>query len=84
MLNKLTHSDHIVYLVGLHIYYKMIYGPYNVKFLVRLFKNPPASDFIKLFPVGVEFVRAFRNFANTPDKREVVKKEYLLVLRLFN
>ena len=30
-LNK-THSlNHIVYLVGLHIYYKMIHGPYNIK-----------------------------------------------------
>ena len=28
---KLTHYDHIVYLVGLHIHYKMIHGPYNVK-----------------------------------------------------
>ena len=30
---KLIHWDHIVYLVGLHIYYKMIHGPYNVKLL---------------------------------------------------
>ena len=27
---KFTHWDHTVYLVGLHIYYKMIHGPYNV------------------------------------------------------
>ena len=34
MLNK-THSlNHIVHLVGLHIYYKMIHGPYNVKLTV--------------------------------------------------
>ena len=31
VLNKLTHQKHFVYLVGLHIYYKMIHGPYNVK-----------------------------------------------------
>jgi hypothetical protein len=31
VLNK-THSlKHSVYLVGLHIYYKMIHGPYNIK-----------------------------------------------------
>ena len=30
-LLKLTHEDHTVYLVGLHVYYKMIHGPYNVK-----------------------------------------------------
>ena len=31
MMNK-THSfKHFVYLVGLHIYYKMIHGPYNIK-----------------------------------------------------
>ena len=30
MLNK-THSlKHLVYLVGLRIYYKMIHGPYNI------------------------------------------------------
>ena len=28
---KLILWDHIVYLVGLYIYYKMIHGPYNVK-----------------------------------------------------
>ena len=35
MLNKTYSLNHIVYLVGLHIYiyiyYKMIHGPYNVK-----------------------------------------------------
>ena len=37
MLNK-THSlKHFVYLVGLHIYYKMIHGPYNImEFLIEL------------------------------------------------
>ena len=33
---KLIHWDHIVYLVGLYIYYKMIHGPYNVKLNVSL------------------------------------------------
>ena len=31
MLNKTYSLKHFVYLVGLHIYYKMIHGPYNVK-----------------------------------------------------
>ena len=33
VLNKLTHYKHFVYLVGLHIHlsYKMIHGPYNIK-----------------------------------------------------
>ena len=26
-----------MYLVGLHIYYKMIHGPYNIKFVISLF-----------------------------------------------
>ena len=34
-MNK-THSlKHFVYLVGLHIYYKMIHGPYNLKIVVK-------------------------------------------------
>ena len=36
---KLTHWDHIVYLVGLYIYYKMIHGPYNVKLIKWKFNN---------------------------------------------
>ena len=31
MMNKTYSLKHFVYLVGLHIYYKMIHGPYNVK-----------------------------------------------------
>ena len=31
MLNKTYSLNHIVYLVGLHVYYKMIHDPYNVK-----------------------------------------------------
>ena len=33
MLNKTQSLKHFVYLVGLHIYYKMIHGPYNIKLL---------------------------------------------------
>ena len=33
MLNELTHKNHFVYLVGLHIHYKMIRGPYNIKLI---------------------------------------------------
>ena len=32
MLNKTQSSENFVYLVGLHVYYKMIHGPYNTKF----------------------------------------------------
>ena len=36
-MNK-THSlKHFVYLVGMHIYYRMIHGPYNVKFMSKCF-----------------------------------------------
>ena len=33
VINK-TQSLNLVYLVGLHIYYKMIHGPYNFKLIV--------------------------------------------------
>ena len=31
MMNKTQSLKDFVYLVGLHIYYKMIHGPYNIK-----------------------------------------------------
>ena len=31
--------QHFVYLVGLHIYYKMIHGPYNIKLNVEVFRS---------------------------------------------
>ena len=31
VMNKTLSLSNIVYLVGLHIYYKMIHGPYNIK-----------------------------------------------------
>ena len=37
VMNKTYSLKHFVYLVGLHIYYKMIHGPYNIKeFFIRL------------------------------------------------
>ena len=43
MLNK-THSlKHFAYLVGLHIYYKMIHGPYNVKLVLEYVENMPSG-----------------------------------------
>ena len=32
-MNKTQSLKNFVYLVGLHIYYKMIHGPYNIKHL---------------------------------------------------
>ena len=32
-MNKTQSLKHFVYLVGLHIYYKMIHGPYNIKLM---------------------------------------------------
>ena len=32
VMNKTQSLKNFVYLVGLHIYYKMIHGPYNIKF----------------------------------------------------
>ena len=37
MLNKTYSLEHSVYLVGLHIYYKMIHGPYNIKLAATCF-----------------------------------------------
>ena len=31
VMNKTQSLKHFVYLVGLHMYYKMIHGPYNIK-----------------------------------------------------
>jgi hypothetical protein len=31
VMNKTQSLENFVYLVGLHIYYKMIHGPYNIK-----------------------------------------------------
>ena len=36
MMNKLNHKNS-VYLVGLHIYCKMIHGPYNIKLMVFIY-----------------------------------------------
>ena len=46
MLNKNYSLNHTVYLVGLHIYYKMIHGPYNAKLL-----SPSASELKATLPV---------------------------------
>ena len=35
-MNKTYSLKHFVYLVGLHIYYKMIHGPYNVTLMTKL------------------------------------------------
>ena len=46
MLNKAYSLKHFVYLVGLHIYYKMIHGPDNVKLiLIEYFKHAAHSPF---------------------------------------
>ena len=46
VMNKLI-KKHIVYLVGLHIYYKMIHGPYNIKLKLILEKyNVEIVDWI--------------------------------------
>ena len=34
MMNKTQLLKRLLYLVGLHIYYKMIHGPYNIKFFL--------------------------------------------------
>ena len=33
-------KKNFVYLVGLHIYYKIIHGPYNIKVLKLTYVNP--------------------------------------------
>ena len=56
MLNK-THSlNSIVYLVGLHIYYKMIHRPYNMKLIFALcsFTNAPKKP-----KVTISFLSTF-------------------------
>ena len=62
MLNKTPSLKHFVYLVGLHIYYKMIHGPYSIKFvyLVGLhiyYKMIHGPYSIKLFEILITFLR---------------------------
>jgi hypothetical protein len=70
-----------VYLVGLHIYYKMIHGPYNVKILDIFSKSIQILYFIKIGSLVAELFHmdgrtdmaklkvAFRNFANATKDR---------------
>ena len=52
MMNKTQSLKNFVYLVGLHIYYKMIHGPYNIK-LQKSFlpKSQQAIPECKLLPM---------------------------------
>ena len=59
MLNK-THSlKHFVYLVGLHIYYKMIHGPYSIKVLPSSFpiRNQQATQ---VLAVKLQYIMIYR------------------------
>ena len=44
VLNKTQSLKNFVYLVGLHVYYKMIHGPYNIKLFLLLIRNNAHMD----------------------------------------
>ena len=40
MMNKTQSLKNFVYLVGLHIYYNMIHGPYSIKLIFKVLQIP--------------------------------------------
>ena len=58
MMNKTQSVENFVYLVGLHIYYKMIHGPYNISIDMSLIMDKNVRRFVQswLQHRGVQFL----------------------------
>ena len=49
VMNKTQSLKNFVYLVGLHIYYEMIHGPYSIKFWMLLCESKCPDDNVLTF-----------------------------------
>ena len=47
VMNKTQSLKNFLYLVGLHVYYKMIHGPYNIKLILSQFNLKSHAIFFK-------------------------------------
>ena len=69
MLNKSYSLKHFVYLVGLHIYYKMTHGLYSVKLQVNFFTTE------KYFDLGSNFAEESQIFMIITDVLPLIKRK---------
>ena len=71
---KLIHCDHTVYFVGLHIYYKMIHGLYNIKCGVSFSSvHPWMYQFTKFrFYFTISVLRFVNNFHSVRTIKRLV------------
>ena len=76
MLNKTRSLKNSVYLVGLHMYYKMVHGPYNVKLFCSL-QNLFLASFLFFF-LTTEL------FCLTTSSTDVAKRIYVHDITLRN